>query len=173
LYIAGDAAGVAGAEAAELRGRLAGLAAAADAGRLTTADERSQVASWRRAVDVQERFGRAVRGLMRVPSGLYDTVTPATVVCRCEDVTRQEIESAMTRGAREASEIKAWTRCGMGPCQGRLCRETLTALLGAPVAGTALEGAWTPRPPIRPVPLDLLVGSYEYADIRLPGAAPR
>lgn len=48
-----------------------------------------------------------------------------TYVCRCEDVTLDEIRDTLARGARSAEEVKRLTRCTMGPCQGRTCRPLL------------------------------------------------
>ena len=52
-----------------------------------------------------------------------------TLVCRCEDVTRAEIEHAIDDGAREVNQVKAWTRCGMGPCQGRTCGDVVAEIV--------------------------------------------
>jgi bacterioferritin-associated ferredoxin len=172
LYVAGDVAGVAGAPAAALRGRLAGLAAAIDSGCLLPGAAEDRDGRWRRDLQGEERFARGLSAMMRVPSDLYAAITPETIVCRCEDVTRREIEAAIACGAREEGEIKAWTRCGMGPCQGRMCRDSVSALLSASSGGASAGGSWTARPPLRPVPLDLLTGDFEYGDIRMPGPAP-
>ncbi|MBA2304406.1 MAG: FAD/NAD(P)-binding oxidoreductase, partial [Acidobacteria bacterium] len=79
---------------------------------------------------------------------------------------------AIACGAREEGEIKAWTRCGMGPCQGRMCRDSVSALLSASTGAAPPGGPWAARPPLRPVPLDLLTGTFEYGDIRMPEPAP-
>ena len=98
-------------------------------------------------------------------------VTPETVVCRCEDVTRSEIEAALDAGAGDVNQVKSWTRCGMGPCQGRSCGETVAALVAARGGGRERAGAFTIRPPIRPVSMAALVGEVAYADIPLPRPA--
>ncbi len=172
LYVAGDAAGVEGAAAAPLAGRLAALAAVHDLGRLDAthlARRSDPFVARRRGV---ARFGKAMAGLARLRSGLLDAATPDTIICRCEDVTRAEIDGAIDTGARDVNQLKAWTRCGMGPCQGRMCGEAVGELVGAQVGGRAQAGLWTGRAPLRPVPLEDLVGGYDYADIPIPQAAP-
>lgn len=172
LYAAGDGAGIAGAAAALLSGRLAGLAAAHDAGALAEpafAGARDRIAAERDAV---EAFAGAVRHLMRPRRGLVDGIAPETVVCRCEDVTRAEIDAAVAAGAREVNQLKHFTRCGMGPCQGRFCGDTAAELVARHVGSRAAAGVWTGRPPLRPVPLDTLLGDFDYADIPVPKPAP-
>jgi len=93
------------------------------------------------------------------------------VVCRCEDVTRARIEAAVEAGARDVNQIKSTTRCGMGPCQGRICGENAADLLArAAQAARGDIGQWTARAPLRPLTVAELVGAYDYADI--PDGAP-
>jgi NADPH-dependent 2,4-dienoyl-CoA reductase/sulfur reductase-like enzyme len=172
VYVAGDAAGVAGAEAALLRGRVAGLAAAFDLGAVSRRRFDRAVGRLRRALRRAETFGQAMSRLMEVRAGLLTTMTPETVVCRCEDVTRREIEHALAHGARDVNQLKAWTRCGMGPCQGRLCGEVAARLVASVAGSLQRAGRWTARPPIRPVPLDQLTGTFAYTDLVLPPPAP-
>jgi bacterioferritin-associated ferredoxin len=100
-------------------------------------------------------------------------MTAETVVCRCEDVTRAEIEETLEAGAFEVNQLKSWTRCGMGPCQGRMCGDAAARLVAARVGGREAAGVWTARVPIRPVPMEFLIGDYEYEDIPKPPPAPR
>src|SRR5271168_1210238 len=61
----------------------------------------------------------------------------ATLVCRCEEVTAENIRAAARIGALGLNQLKAFTRCGMGPCQGRMCgataAEVMAAARGVPV----------------------------------------
>ncbi|MFN4089864.1 MAG: (2Fe-2S)-binding protein, partial [Alphaproteobacteria bacterium] len=78
----------------------------------------------------------------------------ATIVCRCEEVTAGDIRAAVALGAPGPNQLKAFTRCGMGPCQGRICgltvAETIAAARGLPVEDI---GYYRIRPPIKPVTL--------------------
>lgn len=172
LYVAGDGAGIGGAAAAGAHGELAAVACAFDLGRLSAQDHaraRDRLfAEWRRPA----RFGRAMAGLMALRDGAVAAIPAATVVCRCEDVTRSEIDAAARDGARDMNQLKAWTRCGMGPCQGRTCGDVAGALLAAHVGGREAAGCFTGRAPLRPVSLAEVAGDYTYADIPIPKAAP-
>jgi NADPH-dependent 2,4-dienoyl-CoA reductase/sulfur reductase-like enzyme len=172
LYIAGDGAGIAGAAAAGAQGELAALAVAFDLGALTLAAQESArkplLAQWQKSA----RFGRAMAGLMAMREGLLESITPETIVCRCEDVTRGEIDEAARHGARDMNQLKAWTRCGMGPCQGRTCGDVVGALLALHTGSRETAGFFTGRAPLRPVSLAEVAGDYVYADIPIPKAAP-
>lgn len=168
LYVAGDAAGIAGAAAAVERGRLAGLAAAADAG----AVNKAILVGPRRAAARAARFGSAMALIMAPRPGLLDLVPIEGIVCRCEDVTRAEIEEALDAGSRDVNQLKSWTRCGMGPCQGRMCGDMVAELVARRVGSREAAGIFNARPPLRPVPYDSLTGAFEYADLNLPEPAP-
>ncbi len=171
FYLAGDCGGIQG--AAALQGRLAGLTAALDLGRLSQAEYGRRVAPLRRRLHRARRFGVAMAQVMAVRPGQIADIPSDVLICRCEDVTRAEIEAAAADGARDVNQLKAWTRCGMGPCQGRMCGDIAAAVL-AQVHATGREavGLFTGRTPLRPLPLDQLTGEYGYADIALPPPAP-
>lgn len=151
VAIAGDGASIAGAEVAVERGRLAGIAAAtgagiAPAGLPDAAECRRSIARYERArafLDVLYRPARA----FRVPSG-------ETIVCRCEEVTAGQIEEAVRIGAEGPNQAKSYLRCGMGPCQGRLCGLTVTELIAA-TSGVKPDdvGYYRLRPPVKPITL--------------------
>lgn len=77
-----------------------------------------------------------------------------TIVCRCEEVTAGDVRAASAMGKPGPNQLKAATRCGMGPCQGRQCGYTITRLLAAE-QGRAPEdvGYFHVRPPLKPVTL--------------------
>jgi len=80
-----------------------------------------------------------------------------TLVCRCEEVSAGDIRRAVRDGCGGMNQLKAYTRCGMGPCQGRLCApvaiEVLAATRGVPVP--AIEPLRA-RFPTKPVSLEEL-----------------
>jgi NADPH-dependent 2,4-dienoyl-CoA reductase/sulfur reductase-like enzyme len=172
LYAVGDGAAVAGAEPARLSGHLAGLAAAHDAGRIPLEAFAREAASVRAGLARMSAFAGAVGRLMRPRPAMVEAIAPETVVCRCEDVTRSEIETAIADGARDINQLKHFTRCGMGPCQGRMCGEMAAELLALQVGSREEVGYWTGRPPLRPVPLADLLGRFDYGDIPVPTPAP-
>ena len=172
LWVAGDGGGIAGAAAAAIDGRLAGLAAARDLGALSPIDHERATERLRRRAGRARRFGTAMAELMALRPAQVEAIPADTVVCRCEDVTRAEIEDAMAHGAVTANQLKAWTRCGMGPCQGRVCGDVAGALLARAAGRREDVGSFTGRTPFRPLSLDALAGDCDYADIALPPPAP-
>lgn len=169
LYVAGDGAAVAGAAAAEVSGHIAGLAVAADMASGAGKDIAPQLRRKQRAA---VRFGRASVGLTRLREGLVAGMPPQTVVCRCEDVTRATLDEAFREGARNIGQIKAWTRCGMGPCQGRMCGETLSALAATHGIARDTFSPMVGRSPARPVEIGVITGVPAYEDIPLPPSLP-
>jgi bacterioferritin-associated ferredoxin len=169
LYACGDGTGIYGVRIAAAAGRLAGLAAAVDAG---AAEAQVEMAKLRRVIARARPFADAMAGVMALRPTQVAAVPADTVVCRCEDVTRAEIEAAHGAGATDVNQLKSFTRCGMGPCQGRMCGDVAAELLAARVGGREAVGAFTARPPLRPVPFDELVGDFDYADIPIPEPAP-
>ena len=172
LYIAGDGAGITGAKPAAYEGQLAGLAAAADLGGLAATTAEARAGGPRRKLGWTAPFGAAVARLLALREGQVDAIPTNVTVCRCEDITRAEIDAAIRDGARDVNQLKAWTRCGMGPCQGRTCGDIVGALVAGHQRDRAAAGLWTARVPLRPVPVDLLTGSFAYSDIPIPKAAP-
>ena len=74
------------------------------------------------------------------------------IICRCEEITREEILEAIHAGARTANEVKRFTSAGMGLCQGRTCRKLIEAII-AQETGIAPEqiSPASYRTPVRPV----------------------
>lgn len=82
------------------------------------------------------------------------------IICRCEEVLRQEILQAIAEGARTLVEIKWRTRAGMGLCQAKTCRRLVTQILAQQTSQTMAEIApATYRPPVRPVELRIIAAT--------------
>jgi NADPH-dependent 2,4-dienoyl-CoA reductase/sulfur reductase-like enzyme/bacterioferritin-associated ferredoxin len=129
IYIAGDAAGIGGARAAEHRGRLAALAVAAASGRIGVAARDARAAPHFTALARALR-GRAFSDTLYRPAEEFRVPEGATVVCRCEQVRAETIIAAARDGASAAQELKDSLRCGAGPCQGRWCALPINELIG-------------------------------------------
>ncbi len=84
------------------------------------------------------------------------------VICRCEDVTLSKIRELIEKGYTTPDEIKRITRAGMGPCQGRTCRDLIIREI-ARITGKKIEEIpmTTFRPPIRPIKLGVLAESED------------
>ena len=78
----------------------------------------------------------------------------ATIVCRCEEVTAGQIRETARLGCEGPNQMKAFLRCGMGPCQGRQCGLTVVELIGD-VHGKSPDevGYYRLRPPVKPIAL--------------------
>jgi bacterioferritin-associated ferredoxin len=173
LLAAGDGTGIRGAEAAHLSGEIAGLTAARDVGQLADDAHERLVRPLIRRLDRYRPFADAVARQLALRSAQVASIPRATVVCRCEDVTRGDIDTAAGDGARDLNQLKHFTRCGMGPCQGRMCGDVAAELLAQSLKVPRHSvGYWTGRPPLRPVPLADLIGSFDYGDIPIPTPAP-
>lgn len=129
VYVAGEATGVGGAVLALAEGELAGLAACLDQGR---AVPDGAVRRLRRTIKRGRTFAVAMHRAHPVPSGWQDWLRPRTTVCRCEEVTVEDLCVARdSLGAADARTVKLLARPGMGWCQGRVCGYA-TAKLATP-----------------------------------------
>lgn len=134
IYCAGEPTGIGGVEASLVEGGIAGYSAVGNGG-----DARKLFAKR----DKARRFADAMNGAFSLRDELRTLADAATIVCRCEDVQYEKL--AVYDDWRTA---KLQTRCGMGPCQGRICGAATEFIFG-----------WSPgsiRPPIFPVKLENL-----------------
>lgn len=171
LFVAGDAGGVRGADAAPLSGELAALGVA---GRMRADSDRDEearrlVRKWRTA----SSFGAGMSAISMPRPGAVELIQSDTTVCRCEGLTRRTLDEAIEGGARTLDDLKAATRCGMGPCGGRICAEAVAMLIAART-GASRDAIGQPsvRPPLRPVPLSIIAGDFNYDDLPIPAPAP-
>jgi NADPH-dependent 2,4-dienoyl-CoA reductase/sulfur reductase-like enzyme len=139
IYCAGELTGIGGVDKAKLEGRIAALAACGQVNLATPLfSER----------DRHARFARNLSATFALRDELRTLATSSTLVCRCEDVPYEAV--AQCQSWREA---KLHTRCGMGPCQGRICAPATEFLFG--------WKAPAPRPPLFPVEVETLVQQSE------------
>jgi bacterioferritin-associated ferredoxin len=152
IAIAGDGAGIGGAGAAVVRGRIAArfaveMLAPAVAAKLAPM-------STFRASLVQVERGRAFLDALFRPAPQFRIPSGDTIVCRCEEVTAKDILDAVAIGATGPNQLKAYGRTGMGPCQGRLCGLTVTELMAQARGKTPQEiGYYRLRAPVKPITL--------------------
>jgi NADPH-dependent 2,4-dienoyl-CoA reductase/sulfur reductase-like enzyme len=156
LRMAGDGVAIAGARAAEAGGALAALGAAHAVGRIDAAELERRSAPWRRMLAVERAIRPFLDALYRPPRFVTEPADE-TLVCRCEEVTAGRVREMARLGCQGPNQTKFFSRCGMGPCQGRVCgtvvSQILAAELGKPVAEV---GAYRIRAPLKPVPLGAL-----------------
>jgi NADPH-dependent 2,4-dienoyl-CoA reductase/sulfur reductase-like enzyme len=153
ISVAGDGAGIAGAEAAVERGRIAALGAAQRFGKIDVS-RRDRDAAAPRAALARFMRGRAFLDTLYRPAKGFRVPQGDTLACRCEEVTAERIRATVPLGAIGPNQMKSFLRCGMGPCQGRLCGLTVAELI-ADVRGVSMEevGYYRLRPPVKPISL--------------------
>jgi NADPH-dependent 2,4-dienoyl-CoA reductase/sulfur reductase-like enzyme len=159
VYLAGDGARVRGANAAECTGRLAALAALHDSGMKTTAD----MTVLRQELARFTRFADGLRAAFPWPARLAESLPDETIVCRCEAITAGELRRVVRdTGAQEANRAKAFSRVGMGRCQGRYCAhagaEVIAAAASVPLASV---GRLRGQAPVKPLPMALVEEASE------------
>ncbi|XLE16198.1 FAD-dependent oxidoreductase (plasmid) [Deinococcus altitudinis] len=137
VYAAGELTGVGGADKARLEGFVAACAVTGQVGRLR---EVPRQAARSRA------FQLALSRSFALRPHLAGLAAADTLVCRCEDVPHGALQ-----GCSSWTEAKLHTRCGMGPCQGRVCGPATETLYGWTFTGV--------RPPLAPLPLSELLGA--------------
>jgi hydrogen cyanide synthase HcnB len=160
VYLAGDGAGIMGADAAEWAGERAALALLADRGIAVDAaraqaleDKLARLAGFRAGLDRAFPF----------PADWAAHAPDELVVCRCENITAGTLrQTVRDTGADEMNRLKALSRVGMGRCQGRMCgvaaAEVLAHCTGWPVAQV---GRLRGQAPIKPIPMHLIASSTD------------
>jgi D-hydroxyproline dehydrogenase subunit alpha len=138
VYCAGEPTGVAGGDAATVQGEIAGLAAAGST---------REAARHHSKRDSEAAFGRAMSRAFTLRKEVLGLAKPDTIVCRCEDVRFAQLQAqAVPDGSW--TDAKLQTRCGMGPCQGRVCGPALEAIFGWRNSSV--------RPPLFPIPVSAM-----------------
>jgi NADPH-dependent 2,4-dienoyl-CoA reductase/sulfur reductase-like enzyme len=150
IAVAGDGAGIAGGTAAAERGRIAAIAAVRALKPDATVPDPQAV----RQRLQREEMGRAFLDRLNRPADAFRQPVGETLVCRCEEVTAAQVRDMADTGCEGPNQMKAFLRCGMGPCQGRLCGLTVTELIAAQRKTKPAEvGYYRLRPPVKPITL--------------------
>jgi NADPH-dependent 2,4-dienoyl-CoA reductase/sulfur reductase-like enzyme len=152
VYLAGDGARILGANAAEASGKLAALAVLQDLGHAVRGESLVEL---RRTLAKLERFANGLAEAFPWPAQQAARLSDDTIVCRCESVTVGELRSVVEKTeAREANRAKAFSRVGMGRCQGRYCGHAAAEII-AHAAGVPLEevGRLRGQAPVKPLPI--------------------
>lgn len=118
LHVAGDAGGILGAKAAALTGEKAML----DALGLNVPQKLMA------CLEKEQKF-RTFIDAVYPPMGNAQFATNETIICRCELVTREAIQATLATTGNDPNRLKSALRCGMGPCQGRMCALSVEAII--------------------------------------------
>ena len=154
VYLAGDGTRILGADGAEAAGRLAMLAAMADlehaAGGAAYAREGPAL---RRHLARMDRFRQGLAHAFAWPHAQVAALPDTAVVCRCESVTAGELRRCVTdMDSQELNRAKAFSRVGMGRCQGRYCAHAAAEIV-AHTCGIPVEqvGRLRSQAPVKPL----------------------
>lgn len=157
VSVAGDSSGIVGADSAAAMGRVCALRQLVNLGLVDEQQAVNEAADDLRFMARQQRFRRFIDCLYRPIEQHRKPVDDDTVVCRCEERTVKDLKQGFAQGGRDPNQLKSQTRCGMGPCQGRMCGHTVSELLAGwrnePVADV---GYYRLRTPMRLVTLQEL-----------------
>lgn len=159
IYLAGDCRGIVGAKASASQGRLAAIAIASRLGPRAGKDLHQRESAVRAEMRGQLQIRPFLDALYRPADSHRMPPDDSVIVCRCEEVTAGQIRKYTELGCQGPNQTKAFGRCGMGPCQGRLCGLTVTELIAQSRGVSPAEvGYYRIRPPIKPVTLGELAG---------------
>jgi hypothetical protein len=142
VFCAGEPTSIGGLEQALVEGQIAGLAAAGE-----FAKAQSMSGKRRRA----KRFAKLLDRTFRLRSELKHVAAGETIICRCEDIPYSRLQAYTSWRT-----AKLQTRCGMGPCQGRVCGPATEFLFG--------WSADSVRPPIFPARIESLATNVAQTD---------
>jgi len=157
IGVAGDAAGISGAKAAEASGHLAALEAAVALNVISREERDLKSAPFEKTISREQAVRPFLDRLFRPDPDLLVPRDDQTVVCRCEEVTAGQIREALELGTLGPNQLKSQTRCGMGPCQGRMCGLTVSEIIADYRKVDVSEvGYFRIRPPIKPITVEQL-----------------
>lgn len=164
VYLAGDGAGIMGADAAELAGELSALALLEDRGlgEAQAALIRRRISDLERRLQKISLFRVGLEAAFPCPDDWIDQLTDDTIICRCEEITFGQIRDTITEcDIREVNRLKAMSRAGMGRCQGRMCAQSSAEILAHLTRQSLGEvGRLRGQPPLKPVPAQVLADAW-------------
>ncbi|RQV02925.1 FAD/NAD(P)-binding oxidoreductase [Burkholderia cenocepacia] len=168
FYVAGDGAGIAGADAAEASGRRAALALLDDAGIASRSPSgKPDAASLDRTLARIGAFRAGLEAAFAPPAEQAARCPDDTIVCRCEEIDAGTLRRCVREGAAtELNRLKALTRVGMGRCQGRMCGDAAALVLAAETGHPLTDvGRLRAQPPVKPFPISAALAGDDVAAI--------
>jgi NADPH-dependent 2,4-dienoyl-CoA reductase/sulfur reductase-like enzyme len=155
VYIAGDGAGIAGADAAELAGERVGLTLLEDAGLPV---DHARIGVLERKLASIQKFRDVLESAFPFPGGWANSIADDVTLCRCEEIAIGDVRAAVrNQGVFELNRLKALTRVGMGRCQGRICESAAVEVLAAACGQSPDAVGWLrAQPPIKPIPMGVV-----------------
>lgn len=153
VFVAGDGANIGGAKAACIRGELVGHGIVSLLAGQPSSELNFKINALRVDLDKALRL-RPMLDSIYPPRESILAPTDDTVVCRCEELTAGDIRKACAIALPGPNQLKAFTRAGMGPCQGRQCGYTIANIIAAEQKQHVSNvGFYRVRPPLKPITL--------------------
>lgn len=149
VFVVGDSARVAGAEAAAAAGALAACRIAERLGRQIDPREPRRYEQVRRK---ETRLREFLEALYAADAQASVSAQPGTIVCRCENLSVGDLAPHAAASGGDLNHIKSGSRCAMGPCQGRMCAHS-AAVLADRAAPLVRPLPLRPRMPLAPLSL--------------------
>lgn len=160
VFVAGDASSIAGGVAASHRGSIASLSMLCNIDIITKDQKISLLKPFKKKLSAEMSVRAFIETLFKPHFRYRVPEDDQTIVCRCEEVTVAQIRESINLGCRGPNQLKSFTRCGMGPCQGRFCGLSVTEILAKELGvSTEKVGYYRIRPPIKPVTLGELANA--------------
>ena len=158
VYGAGETTGIGGARLSAFEGYVAALTAAFDHGLLDSRTYTLVAARARARMQLLQGLADALRRAYAPRDGAWLLADNSTIVCRCEEVAVSTVVEALGETDSSVLAIKAMTRLGMGPCQGRVCMPSMIERLRITHGRDPSQqlGLWRVRQPLRPILLKAL-----------------
>lgn len=155
VYLAGDGAGIMGADAAQMAGERAALALLQDTG--IAVDPRRAAVLEQQLAGIQ-RFRHGLETAFPFPAQWAAQAPDNLILCRCEEVSVGDVRTVVDEGHWEINRVKAHCRVGMGRCQGRMCGLAAAEIV-AERSGRGIEnvGRLRGQAPIKPLPFGVQV----------------
>ncbi|MGY4641627.1 FAD-dependent oxidoreductase [Pseudomonas sp. TE24901] len=155
VYLAGDGAGIMGADAAQMAGERAALAVLEDSG--IAINQRRTAVLEQQLAGIQ-RFRHGLETAFPFPEQWAAQAPDALILCRCEEVSVGDVRAVVDEGHWEINRVKAHCRVGMGRCQGRMCGLAAAEIV-AERSGRGIEevGRLRGQAPIKPLPFGVEV----------------
>jgi len=155
VYLAGDGAGIMGADAAQMAGERTALALLEDSG--VAIDHRRGPVLEQQLAGIQ-RFRHGLETAFPFPENWAAEAPDELILCRCEEVSVGEVRAVVDEGHWEVNRVKAHCRVGMGRCQGRMCGLAAAEII-AERSGREIQnvGRLRGQAPIKPLPFGVEV----------------
>ncbi|MGO3868722.1 MAG: FAD-dependent oxidoreductase [Alcaligenes sp.] len=157
VMVAGEQTGIAGAFNAHLQGELAAWQCVLELTEQACEPIEQTLSGLMARLKRNRRFTDTVIALSAPRlDALAQRITPETVVCRCEEVTAQEVNQFLDAHpyVTDINSIKLACRTGMGMCQGRYCQHTVAQMLASRLGcGVDQVGIYKAQAPVKPVPV--------------------